>query len=151
MATTRSSYRSNYITIGQPNADTNYRTVRLPKTCVYRSLILTNGIYETTDWYNNHSSLNGAQAPAHSDGILRIVVSARDPGLPNWLDTAGYPTGIIQGRWTDCSSQPVPTVRKVAISDVAKSLPASTPRISPQERDKVTLDRRARAMGNNSR
>ncbi len=116
---------------------------KLPDTCTYRSLILTNDIYETTDWYNNHSSLNGAQAPADSDGILRIIVSARDPGVPNWLDTAGYPTGVIQGRWTECSSQPVPTVHKVAIADVRKSLPASTPAITPQERDQRIRDRRA--------
>ncbi|MBK7249863.1 MAG: hypothetical protein IPI06_02885 [Gammaproteobacteria bacterium] len=32
-----------------------------PKSCAYASLILTNDIFETTDWYNNHSSLNGAQ------------------------------------------------------------------------------------------
>ena len=30
----------------------------VPAQCQYRSLILTNEIYETTDWYNNHSSLN---------------------------------------------------------------------------------------------
>lgn len=115
----------------------------LPETCVYRSLILTNDLYETTDWYNNHSSLNGAQAPADKDGILRIVVSAQDPGVPNWLDTAGFPKGAIQGRWTDCSSQPVPTVRKVKLADVRKSLPKDTPTITAQERDQRTRDRRA--------
>jgi hypothetical protein len=116
---------------------------KLPEHCAYRSLILTNEIYETTDWYNNQSSLNGAQAAADKDGVLRIVVSARDPGVPNWLDTAGYPTGVIQGRWLDCSSKPVPTVRKVALADVKKSLPAGTPTISAQERDRQIRDRRA--------
>lgn len=115
----------------------------LPERCTYRSLILTNEIYETTDWYNNHSSLNAAQAPADKDGVLRIVVSARDPGVPNWLDTAGYPTGVIQGRWMECSSKPIPAVRKVALADVKKSLPAGTPTISAQERDKQIRDRRA--------
>lgn len=62
----------------------------VPDKCTYHSLILTNDIYETTDWYNNHSTLNGSQAPADRDGVLRVVVSARDPGVPNWLDTAGY-------------------------------------------------------------
>ncbi|MCE7796367.1 hypothetical protein LWE61_07305 [Sphingobium sufflavum] len=115
----------------------------LPERCGYRSLILTNDIYETTDWYNNHSSLNAAQAPADKDGILRIIVSARDPGVPNWLDTAGFATGAIQGRWTDCSSQPVPTVRKVKVADVRKSLPKDTPTITAQERDRLLRDRRA--------
>jgi hypothetical protein len=116
---------------------------KLPERCSYRSLILTNEIYETTDWYNNHSSLNGAQAAADKDGVLRIVVSAHDPGVLNWLDTAGYPSGVIQGRWLDCSSKPIPTVRKVALADVRKSLPAETPTISAEKRDKQIRDRRA--------
>jgi hypothetical protein len=116
---------------------------KLPDTCTYRSLILTNDIYETTDWYNNHSSLNGSQAPADKDGVLRIVVSAKDPGVANWLDTAGFPTGVIQGRWTECSSQPIPTVRKVALADVVKSLPADTKLVTPQDRDRILRDRRA--------
>jgi hypothetical protein len=114
-----------------------------PERCTYRSLILTNEIYETTDWYNNHSSLNAAQASADKDGVLRIVVSARDPGVRNWLDTAGYPTGVIQGRWMECSSKPTPAVRKVALTDVKKSLPADTPTISAHERDQQVRDRRA--------
>jgi hypothetical protein len=115
----------------------------VPEKCAYRSLILTNEVYETTDWYNSHSSLNGAQAPADKDGILRIVVSAHDPGVLNWLDTAGYQSGVIQGRWLDCSSQPVPTVKRVLLKDVRKSLPDATAKVSPQEREKQVRDRRA--------
>jgi hypothetical protein len=115
----------------------------VPKRCLYRSLILTNNIYETTDWTNNHSSLNDAQAPADADGVLRIVVSAKDPGVPNWLDTAGYRQGLIQGRWFDCDSQPVPSVRKVALAAVRASLPPETPAIAPQERERVIRERRA--------
>ncbi|MDB6159848.1 MAG: hypothetical protein JWO04_3554 [Gammaproteobacteria bacterium] len=70
----------------------------IPTNCLYRSLILTNELYETTDWYNNYGSLNDSQARADKDGVLRIVVSAKDPGVPNWLDTAGYPQGVVQGR-----------------------------------------------------
>src|SRR3546814_10882409 len=78
---------------------------KLPAKCGYSSLILTNDIYETTDWYNNLSSLNGSQLHIATDGMLRIVVSAKAPGVPNWLDTAGYLSGAVQGRWTDCRSE----------------------------------------------
>ena len=115
----------------------------VPKRCLYRSLILTNGIYETTDWYNNHSSLNDAQAAPDADGVLRIVVSGKDPGVPNWLDTAGHAKGLIQGRWFDCDSQPIPAVRKVALADVRKHLPHETATVSPEERERIVRERRA--------
>ncbi|MFT4048115.1 MAG: hypothetical protein QM661_15675 [Solimonas sp.] len=116
---------------------------KVPAHCGYRSLILTNEVYETTDWYDNHSSLNDAQASPDADGVLRIVVSARDPGVPNWLDTAGYPRGIVQGRWTYCDSAPVPEVRKVAVSEVRKLLPAETLVVTPAQREAIIRERRA--------
>lgn len=117
--------------------------VKEPAHCPYRSLILTNEIYETTDWYNNHSSLNNAQAPTDADGILRIVVATRDPGVLNWLDTAGHSKGLIQGRWTDCDAQPVPDIRKVALADVPSLLPPETRKVTPAERETIIRDRRA--------
>lgn len=116
---------------------------KVPAKCLYHSMILTNDIYETTDWYNNHSSLNDAQSRVDKDGVLRIVVSAKDPGVPNWLDTAGYPTGVIQGRWTECDSQPIPSVKKVPAAEVRASLPAETPKVTPEEREKQLRDRRS--------
>lgn len=114
----------------------------VPAKCGYRSLILTNDLFETTDWINNHSSLNHAQAAPDPDGKLRIVVSARDPGVANWLDTAGYPTGVIQGRWTDCDSQPVPVTRLVKLADLRKHLPAGVSAVTPEQRQEILRERR---------
>src|SRR3546814_12037892 len=75
--------------------------------------------------------------------MLRIVVSAKDPGVPNWLDTAGYPSGAVQGRWTDCDSQPMPTVRKVTFNEVRSLLPADTPVVTLEQRERQIRDRRA--------
>jgi hypothetical protein len=114
----------------------------VPAACLYRSLILTNEIYETTDWYNNNSSLNDSQAGADKDGMLRIVVAAKDPGVPNWLDTAGYPKGVIQGRWTGCKTQPIPTVKKVTIARLRDALPRDTPLITAAQRQEQIRNRR---------
>lgn len=114
----------------------------VPESCMYRSLILTNETYETTDWYNNHSSLNGSQAAPDSDGRLRIVISEQDPGVKNWLDTAGYPNGIIQGRWTGCSSQPIPTATKVKLGELMEHLPLDTAMVTPEERQEILRARR---------
>jgi hypothetical protein len=114
----------------------------VPKKCDYRSLILTNEIYETTDWFNNHSSLNDTQAKPDSDGKLRLVISARDPGIANWMDTAGYPRGMIQGRWTGCDSQPIPAVSKIKLSELGPMLPRDVRKVSPEERQAILRERR---------
>jgi len=119
---------------------------KVPAGCTYWSIILTNDLYETTDWYNNESSLNGSQARVDSDGVVRYVVSAKDPGVPNWLDTAGYPSGAIQGRWNECSATPIPTLRKVPVTDVRQFLPVDTPKVTPAQREERVRNRRAQVQ-----
>jgi hypothetical protein len=62
--------------------------------------------------------------------------------VPNWLDTAGYRTGVVQGRWAECDTQPIPSVIKVAWTDVRKMLPANTPSISREQREALIRARR---------
>src|SRR5580658_215129 len=119
---------------------------KVPDEVKYWSLILTNDLYETTDWANNQASLNDAQAHVDRDGWFRAVVSARDPGVPNWLDTSGYPSGAIQGRWFDASSAPTPEVKKLKLADVRSALPADTPAVTPAEREAAVRERRIKAQ-----
>ena len=120
--------------------------VSIPDEVGYWSLILTNELYETTDWYNNHSSLNDAQAVVDSDRVFRAVISARDPGVHNWLDTSGYPRGAIQGRWFDTDERPTPTIRKVRLSEVLAHLPAESRCVTSEERNAMIRKRRIDAQ-----
>jgi hypothetical protein len=104
--------------------------------------MLTNEIFETTDWYNNHSTLNDAQARPDDDGVCRFVISATDPGVPNWLDTVGCPSGQFQGRWYRSEGASLPTARKVLLSDLRKLLPLQTPFVTPEERERQLRERR---------
>jgi hypothetical protein len=115
---------------------------RIPPVCAYWSVMLTNEIFETIDWYNNHSALNDTQAKPDKDGVVRFVIAAKEPGVPNWLDTAGYPTGQFQGRWYRSEGTALPTARKVKFRDVRKSLPPETPVVTPEERDRIIRERR---------
>ena len=119
---------------------------KVPAGCTYWSIILTNDIYETTDWYNNESSLNGSQAHVDADGTVRYVVSAKDPSVPNWLDTSGYNSGAIQGRWAECSANPIPTVHKVFFADVRKVLPPETQVVTPEQREQLVRERRSQVQ-----
>jgi hypothetical protein len=120
--------------------------VKIPESYKYWSIILTNELYETTDWYNNQSSLNDTQGIVDSDGIFRTVISARDPGVHNWLDTAGYKSGAVQGRWFGATATPNPNMRKVKLVDVMGQLPTGTKRVSPDERAVALRNRRIAAQ-----
>jgi Protein of unknown function (DUF1214) len=123
-----------------------YFEVAIPKQCGYWSLILTNEIYETTDWYNNQSSLNGAQAVLDADGVFRAAISARDPGIHNWLDTAGNAKGAVQGRWLDCDERPLPIMRKVKFAEIRGLFPSDTRTVSAAAREAALRERRLRAQ-----
>lgn len=114
----------------------------VPDRCGYWGFHLTDDFWQSIDWVNRQSSLNGHTARIDGDGKLRIVVSARDPGVPNWLDTAGRQAGFVYGRWTDASEYPTPHVVKVGIDDVPGHLPPDTPVVTAQEREAVIRARR---------
>ena len=67
-----------------------------------------------------------------------------DPGVPNWLDPAGFYQGTVYGRWYDCDSCPTPTIRRVKASEVRAHLPPDTPIVTAEERAEE-LSRRVRA------
>jgi len=118
----------------------------LPEEVRYWSFMLADDLFATIDWTNRQSSLNGHQARLDGDGRFRGVVAARDPGIPNWLDTGGYLQGAIQGRWNQASSAPHPTMTRVRLEDVREHLPADTPVVTPEERERTLRERRMGAQ-----
>ena len=64
-----------------------------PPQGLYWSYSLGNPWWETIDYGAHQSSLNGHQASVDDDGTLRVVIAHEDPGVANWLDTAGHSAG----------------------------------------------------------
>jgi hypothetical protein len=118
----------------------------VPKECRYWQALVGDDRFCTVDWVNRQSSLNDVQARIDSDGKFRAVISRLDPGVPNWLDKADYPWGIIQMRWNRASDYPDPTIIKVPLADVRKHLPAETPVVTPAERQEQLRIRREGAQ-----
>jgi hypothetical protein len=113
-----------------------------PPEGVYWSYSIGNQWWETIHYGRHQSSLNAQQATIDSDGILRVVVSARDPGVTNWLDTAGHSNGAMILRCVRTETAPTPTARVVAFDDVLSSLPADTAKVSSAERAATVAARR---------
>ncbi|AKH69300.1 Protein of unknown function (DUF1214) [Spongiibacter sp. IMCC21906] len=114
--------------------------VTLPK-AEYWSTQLCSHFWEARDYHLRQTSLNGHQAEVGEDGVFRAVISHRDPGVANWLDAGGQDRGLISIRYYKADSTPVPTIKRVKFSDLEKELPASTPRVSAEQRQDILRDR----------
>jgi hypothetical protein len=116
-----------------------------PPQGVYWSYSLGNPWWETIHYGRHQSSLNGHQAVVDSDGLVRVVLCGRDPGVANWLDTAGHSNGAMILRCVRTTTAPTPNARVVAFDDIASALPADTRRVTAEERAAV-VERRRRAV-----
>ena len=106
----------------------------LPEHRPYWNFQLNDPYFNATEYVYRLSSTNGAMASISSDGKFRAVISMEDPGVPNWLDPAGFNQGTIYGRWYDCDSSPVPTLKRVKLADLRSHLPSDTAAVTPEER-----------------
>ncbi|MCE2390557.1 MAG: hypothetical protein J4G09_03660 [Proteobacteria bacterium] len=109
----------------------------------YYQVTLLNFWFETLDHANHQSCLNDHQIRPDPDGRFRLVISERDPGVPNWLDPAGHPNGLIQYRWVHSETNPEPSCRRVPLSELRDALPPETPQVTPEQR-RESLHRRRR-------
>lgn len=104
----------------------------------YASLLAAAPWLDTFEFIRHQASLNRAQVRADGDGYIRYVVGARDPGVPNWIDTTGQAHGVIFGRWQevegDLGSEYAPPVTVLSLGDVRGALPSDTPTVTPEER-----------------
>jgi hypothetical protein len=92
---------------------------RAPK-CAFWNLCLWNPFLQTYDYRYEQVTINGGQVRYEPDGSWRVVIAARDPGVPNWVSTAGHRRGRIWFRWFLAESLPErPTARVVPVGSLA--------------------------------
>ncbi len=117
-----------------------------PPECHYWELQLGDRWYQSLDYVNRLITINDAQADLDADGVCRIVVSAEDPGVNNWLDTAGLTSGYMTVRFNLAESVEWPTVTEMAFDEVEAALPTTTRRLSADERAEQIRQRRKGAL-----
>ncbi len=116
----------------------------IPEVAPYWNIQLNDPYFNAVEYVYRLSSTNGAMATLSSDGRMRAVIALEDPGVPNWLDPAGFTEGTIYGRWYDCSSTPTPSLTRVKLAALRDHLPPDTPVVTPEQRAEE-LRRRVRA------
>ena len=102
----------------------------------------------TPDYWKHQTSLTDDQAIPNPDGTYTLVVSHRDPGVHNWVDTTGLREGTFLLRWQGASlltggDEPYVSSEVVKLSALPSALPTGTEYVTPGERKKQLKDRRA--------
>ena len=104
----------------------------------YQGIQLGSMWYISLDYINHQTSLTADQARADPDGMLRFVISERDPGVANWLECTGHRRGYIQLRWQrltrDLHAADGPRAEVVKVAELSERLPFyDHARVTPQE------------------
>jgi hypothetical protein len=111
----------------------------------FRALNLYDEWYRNLDPRFSISSFANDQAFGNSDGTITYVISGRDPGVYNWLNTAGLNEVYMMHRWQGLppSSDVSVNGQLVKLSELSKSLPKDTKWVSTEERAQQVAERLA--------
>ena len=78
----------------------------------YWNFQLSNWWMESMDW-DKSITVNKHTAKLEDDGRLVLVVSEKDLGFGNWIDTTGHTSGTALLRWVGTDHHPLPTCKVV--------------------------------------
>jgi hypothetical protein len=113
-----------------------------PPACRHWSVGLANYYWQSIDFAERQSSLNGHQARLDSDCVFRGVIAHSDPGVPNWLDTGGHSRGSLALRYFDSDTTPMPTLHTYKLAELRSRLPVDTATIDAAARSQSLAERR---------
>jgi hypothetical protein len=85
---------------------------RIPD-CRYWNLQVSNYWMESLDYRYHRICLNKHTTQLDADGGATLIVAHRDPGHPNWLDTAGHASGTLLLRWVGAKEPIHPTTQVI--------------------------------------
>lgn len=109
-----------------------------PDNAPYVSLQLGSLWFTSLDYETRVTSLNQSQMACSATNVCTIVIAGQDPGVANWLDTAGFNQGLLFMRWQGLRGMPEennwPRAKKITLSDLSQYSDDEVPRITPEAR-----------------
>lgn len=123
------------ITVSKSNAD-------------YQSIQIGDFWFNALDFYQRQTSLTTKQAYISKDEKFRFVISAKDPGVANWLDPAGTQNIFVFMRWQGVPASHKPSAvltEKFKFEDLSEQL-SDEYFFSPEERQVQLTTRKALSL-----
>jgi hypothetical protein len=120
-----------------------------PAGAAYSGIVAHDWWFRTLEYWNHTSSLTSHASLPDADGRYTYVVSLRDPGVHNWVDTCGRHESLLLYRWQGLPREPVrlgpivERVRIVKLRDLVKALPKNTATVDRNQRERQIAKREA--------
>lgn len=119
----------------------------VPSDADYQGIELGNLWFVSLDYESHTSSLTLDQMECSADGHCYSVISHRDPGIRNWLDTEGHRRGLIMMRWqgleAELPTELHPRAALVPFDQLRQHLPSDVAEFTPALRQQQIRRRRA--------
>ena len=113
----------------------------------FRDVVLHDYWFRTFPYWEHTSSFNNAQGMRNSDGSTTYVITHKDPGVHNWLDTLGFNDTLVVHRWQGLTpvlgveGRPWAEGKLVNVKDLYTALPADIQRVTPEQRQQRLQER----------
>lgn len=89
--------------------------------CDFWNLQINNYWMESLDYRHHTICINKHSARYDANGGVTLILSARNPGKPNWLDTAGHRNGTMCWRWVGAAQTVHPVARVVKLETLEEA------------------------------
>lgn len=113
----------------------------------FRDVVLHDYWFRTFPYWQYTTCFNNAQGVANPDGSTTYVISHRDPGVHNWLNTLGFRHLLALHRWQGLTSgqgaegKPWAEGRLVKVDGLERVLPKGMRRVTPEQRQQQLKER----------
>jgi Protein of unknown function (DUF1214) len=91
--------------------------------CRFWNFQVNNVWMESLDYRFERIHVNKSSVRRTPDNRVRLVLAARDPGVPNWLSNGGHRHGTMVSRWIDSERVPDMTCSLVGLRELANIPP----------------------------
>jgi len=89
-----------------------------PPNCENWNFQLNNYWMESLDYRYFNICINKGSAKYNSDGGVKVIVTHKDPGLPNWIETCGHNEGTMCWRWYRLNQGAQPVEPKCSVINI---------------------------------
>jgi hypothetical protein len=121
---------------------------QIPDGSPYVGICLTDRWSAMIDIESRQTSLNLGQSEI-TDGHVRILLSTKDFGVPNWLDARGYRGGVATWRATTPTQPTAPVVTVIGTDEIDRYFDPSH-RLTPADRAVALAKRHAHFADRNT-